>query len=411
MIALSTVSSTFRRCCSLFGKAATLACVFSTVASADAQMPVTTIVAKRGALTERIEVVGSLAAREEIEVYPAVLGKEVRQILVEAGQHVERGQALAVLDTTEALMLLDKNAVSLLRARAAAAVESSKIDVATVTEAEARKKLERSRSLQPKGAIADNVLEEDLNAHARAVAELRLARQSLELANADQQLIASERREIELTVQRSTLRAPSSGRILSRKARVGAMTSSSAEPLFVIADDDDIEFAAQVTETSFVRLREGMSAEITLPGRDQAIAGTVRLNAAQLDPKTRSGTVRIELADKTGLVPGVFARGSISVEDRQNVLLPGTAVKSTAAGHNVYVVSDGLVDIRPVRIGSQQSGFVEILDGIREGEEVVLKSGAFLKAQERVRPVLAATPATRADASASTQNRLGARLQ
>jgi HlyD family secretion protein len=385
--------------------------VFSTVASADAQMPVTTIVAKRGALTERIEVVGSLAAREEIEVYPAVLGKEVRQILVEAGQHVERGQALAVLDTTEALMLLDKNAVSLLRARAAAAVESSKIDVATVTEAEARKKLERSRSLQPKGAIADNVLEEDLNAHARAVAELRLARQSLELANADQQLIASERREIELTVQRSTLRAPSSGRILSRKARVGAMTSSSAEPLFVIADDDDIEFAAQVTETSFVRLREGMSAEITLPGRDQAIAGTVRLNAAQLDPKTRSGTVRIELADKTGLVPGVFARGSISVEDRQNVLLPGTAVKSTAAGHNVYVVSDGLVDIRPVRIGSQQSGFVEILDGIREGEEVVLKSGAFLKAQERVRPVLAATPATRADASASTQNRLGARLQ
>ncbi|WP_040124380.1 efflux RND transporter periplasmic adaptor subunit [Neorhizobium galegae] len=374
-------------------------------------MPVTTIVAKRGALTERIEVVGSLAAREEIEVYPAVVGKEVRQILVEAGQHVERGQALAVLDTTEALMLLDKNAVSLLRARAAVAVESSKIDVATVTEAEARKKLERSRSLQPKGAIADNVLEEDLNAHARAVAELRLARQSLELANADQQLIASERRQIELTVQRSTLRAPSSGRILSRKARVGGMTSSSADPLFVIADDDDIEFVAQVTETSFVRLREGMSAEITLPGRDRAIAGTVRLNAAQLDPKTRSGTVRIELADKAGLIPGVFARGNISVENRQNVLLPGTAVKSTAAGHNVYVVSDGLVDIRPVHIGSQQGGFVEIVDGIREGEEVVLKSGAFLKAQERVRPVLAATPATRADASTSTSNRLGARLQ
>ncbi|MDQ0134691.1 RND family efflux transporter MFP subunit [Neorhizobium galegae] len=411
MIPLSIISSTLQRCCELVGKAALLACLLSTEASADAQRPVTTIVAKRGVLTERIEVVGSLAAREEIEVYPAVLGKEVRQILVEAGQHVERGQALAFLDTTEALMLLDKNAVSLLRANAAVAVESSKIEVAMVTEAEARKKMERSRSLQPKGAIADNVLDEDLNAYARAVAELRLARQSLELANADQQLIVSERREIELTVQRSTLRAPGSGRILSRNARVGAMTSSSAGPLFVIADDDDIEFVAQVTETSFVRLREGMSAEITLPGRDQAIAGTVRLNAAQLDPRTRSGTVRIELADKARLVPGVFARGSVSIEDRQNVLLPGTAVKSTAAGHNVYVVSDGLVDIRPVRIGSQQSGFVEIVDGIREGEEVVLKSGAFLKAQERVRPVLAMTPGTRADASISTPDRLGARLQ
>jgi RND family efflux transporter MFP subunit len=375
------------------------------------QMPVTAVVARQKAITERIEVVGTLAAREEIQVYPSVLGKEIRQILVEAGQHVRQGEALVLLDTTEAQMLLGKNAVNLLRGRAAVAVESSRVDLALISEGEARRKLERSRALQPKGAIADNVLEEHQNAYARAGAELRLARQSLELAEAEEQMIARERQEIELTVERSTIRAPSSGKILSRKARIGAMTSGSAEPLFVIAEDDDMEFVAQVTETSFVRLHEGMRAEVTLPGRNEAIEGKIRLNAAQLDPKTRSGTVRVELANDEGLTPGVFAHSTIDVAERRNILVPGSAVRSAGGAHNVYVISDGVVDVRRVSIGSSQGGLVEIVGGIEDGEAIALKAGAFLKAEERVKAVMVTPPEPQARvpaAAASLENRAGA---
>ncbi|CAN7645059.1 efflux RND transporter periplasmic adaptor subunit [Neorhizobium sp. LjRoot104] len=375
------------------------------------QMPVTAVVARQEAITERIEVVGTLAAREEIQVQPSVLGKEIRQILVEAGQHVDRGEALALLDTTEAQMQLGKNAVSLLRARAAVAVESSRVDLALISEEEARRKLERSRALQPKGAIADNVLEEHQNAYARARAELRLAGQSLELAEAEEQMIARERQEIELTVERSTVRAPSAGKILSRNARIGAMTSGSAEPLFVIAEDDDMEFVAQVTETSFVRLHEGMRAAIALPGRNDAIEGRIRLNAAQLDPKTRSGTVRVELADDERLVPGVFARGAIDVAERRNILVPSSAVRSAGGAHNVYVISDGVVNVRRVGVGSSQGGLVEIVDGIKAGEAIALKAGAFLKAEERVKAVIVSPPESQARvpaAAASLENRTGA---
>ncbi|PYE86587.1 efflux RND transporter periplasmic adaptor subunit [Phyllobacterium leguminum] len=389
MTASSLLFPSLRRNVTLAVTAASLVYAVPIAAASEAQMPVTALITKKSAVTERISVVGTLAAREEVQVHPFVVGKEIRQILVEAGQSVEKGQPLALLDTTEAMMLLDKNAVSLLRAKAAVAVESSKVDVALVNEAEALKKLERSRLLQPKGIIADHVLDEHQNAHARAVAELRLARQSLELATAEEQLIARERQEIELTVERSTLRAPAAGKLLSRSARIGAMTSSSAEPLFLIAGDDDIEFVAQVTETSFVRLREGMRSEIVLPGRDRAVTGIIRLNAAQLDPKTRSGTVRIELAEKEGLIPGVFARGTVNIAERENILVPGSAVESSGGTHSVYVVSDGVVDIRRVRIGSQQSGFVEIVDGVKDGETIALKAGAFLKANERVTPVIA----------------------
>jgi RND family efflux transporter MFP subunit len=363
--------------------------IFFSASQAESQTPVTVVVARKGEVTEKIPVVGSLVAREEVEVRPFIEGRVIEHILAEIGQRVERGQLLALIDTTEARMLLDKNSVSMLRARAAAEVEESRLEVAAVSEAEARKVLERSRALQPRGAVSQQLLDEHENAHARAVAELRLARQSLALAEADAELIARERKEIELTIERSTVRAPDAGLVLKRTARIGAMTSASANPLFVIAKDAEIEFSTQVTETSFLRLDEGMRAQISLPGYEGQLGGRLRLNAAQVDPVTRSGEVRIELDEADGLKPGVFARGSINAPARRNILLPGSAVNTASGASNVFVVKDGVVDRRDVTVGIRQEGFVEIIAGVSDGEMVVLKSGGFLKAQEKVRPVMA----------------------
>lgn len=375
--------------------------VFFSASQAESQTPVTVVVARKGEVTEKIPVVGSLVASEEVEVRPFIEGRVIEHILAEVGQRVERGQPLVLIDTTEARMLLDKNSVSMLRARAAAEVEESRLEVAAVSEAEARKQLERSRSLQPRGAVSQQLLDEHENAHARAVAELRLARQSLALAEADAELIAHERKEIELTIERSTVRAPDAGLVLKRTARIGAMTSASANPLFVIAKDAEIEFSTQVTETSFLRLDEGMRAQISLPGYEGQLGGRLRLNAGQIDPVTRSGEVRIELDEADGLKPGVFARGSINAPARRNILLPGSAVNTASGASNVFVVKDGVVDRRDVTVGVRQEGFVEIISGVSDGEMVVLKSGGFLKVQEKVRPVMAMSERPVADHMAS----------
>lgn len=375
---------------------------FYSASQAEGQVPVTVVVARQAEVAEKIPVVGSLVAREEVEVHPFIEGRVIEHVLIEVGQRVEKGQPLALLDMTEARMLLDKNSVSMLRARAAAEVEGSRLEVAAVSEAEARKVLERSRALQPKGAVSQQVLDEHENAHARAVAELRLARQSLALSEADAELIARERKDIELTIERSTVRAPDAGLVLKRTARIGAMTSAAASPLFVIAKDATIEFATQVTETSFLRLDEGMRAQISLPGYEGQLGGRVRLNAAQVDPLTRSGEVRIELDETDGLKPGVFARGSISASARRNILLPGSAVNTASGASNVFVVKDGVVDRRDVTVGIRQDGFVEILNGVRDGEMVVLKSSGFLKSQEKVRAVVALADRPAADHIAST---------
>lgn len=358
-------------------------------AGAVEQMPVTVVVAREAPVTEQIAVVGTLAAREEIQVHSSLEGREIKQILVEVGERVEAGKPLALLDAADTLLALDKNAVSMQRAKVAIAAERSKVDITLVSEREAWKKLERSRSLQPKGAVSDQTLEEHQNAYDRAVAELALARQSLALAEADERIIASERREIELTLERCTLRAPSAGVVLDRRARLGAVPSSSDDPLFTIARDGAIEFVAEVTDGNFVRLKEGMAARIAVPGLDVPVSGTVRLTAARLEPKTRSGSVRIELDSDEWLVPGAYARGEVDTGTQSNVLLPGTAVKSAGGISSVYVVRNDLVSVRNVKVGVQRDNLVEILDGLGDGEMVVLKAGGFLRDRDRVIPVLA----------------------
>lgn len=356
------------------------------VGAAD-QMPVTVVVARQGLVTEQIALVGTLAAREEIQVHPFVEGREITEILIEVGERVEAGEPLALLDSQETRLALDKNTVSMQRAKVAIAAERSKVDIALVSEREALKRLERSRSLRPKGAVSDQTLEEHQNAYDRAIAELELARSSLALAEADEQLIASERREIELTLERCTVRAPAAGSLLERSATIGALTSSSGEPLFTIARDGVIEFVAEVTDASFVRLKEGMTAKIAVPGFETPVSGTVRLSAARLDPKTRSGSIRIELDGAVPLIPGAYAHGEVDTAERSNILLPGTAVKSAEGVNSVYVVNNDLVSVRNVKVGAQRDNLVEILEGVGDGEMVVLKAGGFLRDRDRVIPI------------------------
>lgn len=366
-----------------------LSCSVAPPVRAQDQMPVTVVVARQSTVTEQVSVVGSVASREEVQVHSSILGQEIRQILGEAGQHVEKGQPLAVLDTTDARMRLDRNSVSGLRAEAAVAVEAARVEVARVTEAETASILERSRVLHARNVISQQVLDQHRNAHERAAAELGLARRSMALAEAEAAVVARDRAEIELVIERSTLRAPMAGLILSRTAQLGAITSNSEKPLFVIAKAATMEFVASVVETNFVRLREGMRADVTLPGYDGAVFGTLRRKAAQLDPATRNGEVHIAFDGTEALTPGAFAHGRIDVSARRNILLPGSVVKTVRGADTIFVVTEGRVDVRPVTVGARHEGFVEVTGGVADGEMVVLKAGGFLKARDKVQPVIA----------------------
>lgn len=349
---------------------------------------VTVTPAKRSNVIDQIAVVGTLLAKEEIRVNALVEGKEVKAIFADVGTFVLQGQPLAELDATEAKLLLEKNAAQFLRASAAVAQEHSRIEIAEVSERETRKVVERSRSLIEKGAVSRQLLDEHENAFSRARSQLELARQSLRLAEADRKIVEREHAEISLTIERSIVRATEPGLIINRQARIGAMTSSSAGPMFTIARDGVIEMEASVGEMSIAHLKEGMKAVVTVPGTDQPIQGRLRLNAAQIDQATRMATVRLELNQNETLVSGAFAHGRIETDTRSNVVVPATAVRNNDGKTSVFVVSNQRASLRPVITGTHQGNLVEILNGIEDSELVVIKAGSFLKPDEKIDAVL-----------------------
>ncbi|MET3600758.1 efflux RND transporter periplasmic adaptor subunit [Martelella mangrovi] len=359
------------------------------LASAQEVRHVTVAAAREGEVVGTVAATGAVIAREDVPVHAEVDGEIIRAVLAEEGDYVAVGAPLARIDTSDAELALEKNTVEQRRARTMIEQEKARLEKARVSEAEAARELARNRSLVTSGAVSERALSERENDHARAAADLALARNALEVAEAELELVGRNRAEIERTLDKSTVRAPAAGLVLVRNARTGHAAALSGEPLFVLAEDGDLELEVAVAETDLARIREGQKAVFHLEGHDAPLEGYVRHRAAQINAATRLGDVRIALDDPVGLVVGAFVSGRIEVLSRRSILLPVSAIRFAGNGDTIVtIVEDGIVSKRPVETGLAEGDLIEVLSGIRPGERVVLKAGSFLKDGERVVPAV-----------------------
>jgi membrane fusion protein (multidrug efflux system) len=103
---------------------------------------------------------------------------------------------------------------------------------------------------------------------------------------------------------------------------------------------------------------------------------------------SRSFTVKARVPNPQGVLrPGMFARGTIAVSVRPNVLqIPNSAVLTTAGKPIVFIVQDGKAVRREVTVGEQLNGLVEITSGLNGGEQVVVSGAAGLTDKQPVTP-------------------------
>ena len=184
-----------------------------------------------------------------------------------------------------------------------------------------------------------------------------------------------------------------SGIVSRRSARLGASASTSGEPLFRIIEDGAIDLEADVPEQTLARLAVGMAAELKLPGVEGAVPGRVRLVNQEVDKASRTGKVRIALGDVSHAHIGAFASGSVELARREGVGVPATALERDGDEARLDVVRDGKVEVRQVKAGVIDGAWVEIRAGVTEGESVIARAAAFLRAGDRVRPTAETTAA------------------
>jgi len=357
--------------------------------AAEAPKPpaITVVPAARKEVVQTAIVIGSLVPREEILVGVDLDGYRLTELAAEEGDRVKAGQVLARLSTDMLEVQLAQNESSLARNDAAIAQARSQIAEATAIESQANAAFDRGQSLKTKGIVAQDALDLRESTAKTAAARREAAAQGLALAEADKTLTEAQRRELQLRVAKTEIKAPTDGLVLSRSARIGAIVSGGGEPLFRLAEDGDIELEAQVPEAELAQIAVGQPVKVTVQGVPEGIPGTVRLVAPRIDNTSRLGRLRVALPAGVKVNAGAFARGTVELARREGVTIPVSAVVTTAGRDTAQVVVDGKVQTRPIQTGISGGGLVEVVDGIALGEAVILRAGTFVRDGDAVTPV------------------------
>ena len=179
--------------------------------------------------------------------------------------------------------------------------------------------------------MAESAYDQREQAARTAEAQLVAAQDGLKVAEAEKAQIEAQRRELMWRRGRTEVLAPADGIISRRIARVGGFAAGSAEPMFRIVANSEIELDAEVIETRLAGVREGQDARVEVTGLG-TIAGKVRLVSPEVDKATRLGRVRIFLGDNPGLRVGAFARGTIETAKGSGLAVPASAILYGADG-------------------------------------------------------------------------------
>jgi RND family efflux transporter MFP subunit len=326
------------------------------------QVPLVTVIVPGSQTVDRVvNATGSLAARREMPVGVVGEGGMVLRVLVEPGDWVGAGQALAVIERS----------VQTQETRALAA----QIDVARADARLAQAELERAEALVSRGFISKADID-------RKTATRDAARARVNVAQA-------QYREALARTGRLDIRAPAAGLVLTRDVEPGQVVGSGSGVLFRMAKGGEMEMLAQVSESDLARLAPGMGADVTPVGSAQSFAGRIWQVSPVVDPQSRLGTARIALGFHRALRPGGFASARIVSGTTQSPVLPESAVLSDAKGNYAYIVNgENQVERRPIEIGQVSSEGVAITSGLSGREKVVLSAGAFLSDGQKIRPNL-----------------------
>jgi HlyD family secretion protein len=277
------------------------------------------------------------------------------------------------------------------RARADAAIAQARSNIlqAEANKHQAEAAFERAQELVKSGATSKAIFDEREAAARTADATVTSARDGLRVSEADKMQIEAQIRYAELRIGYTEIKAPTEGLVSRRSAKLGAVVLATVgDPLFRIISKGELEMAAEVPEIYLPKMTPGMPARIEIAGLRER-KGTIRLVSPEVDSATRLGRVRVFIGDDKELRIGTFGRAVIDVAKSDGLGVPSSAVLSQNDVRSVQVVTDGKVQTRQVSIGLVAGGKAEILEGLAEGELVVLRSGALLRDGDAVRPVIA----------------------
>ncbi len=324
-------------------------------------VPVETSLPERGDIYAVYAGTAAIEAYAEADVIARVAG-EVREILVEEGDEVQEGQILARLDGDRLRLELNESAARLRRLQ---------------------RDYERNVNLREQGLISEG--------------DFDRIKYDLEALQAEHNLASLE-------LDYTQIRAPIDGVISERYIKLGN-TLSVNDPTFRVTSLDPLVAYLFVPEREFQNIQAGQPVGLDIDALDgpPVISSVTRVSPI-VDPVTGTFKITIEIYDEQRRIkPGMFARIGVVYDTHVNALqVPRSGLVEDLGEISVFVVEDGIAVRRNVETGFSDSGMVEIVSGIADGDEIITAGQVGLQPDARVEVINAEV--SLADGSAADED-------
>ena len=306
-------------------------------------VPVETSVPVRGDVFAMYTGTAPIEAFAEADVI-AKVGGEVRELFVEEGDEVSKGQVLARLDGERLRLELNESQAKLRKLQ---------------------RDYERNIDLQSKGLISDGDFE-----------KIKYEMEALEAAFN----LAS------LELDYTQIRAPIDGVVAERFAKLGN-TISEGEALFKVTSLDPLVAYLHVPEREYRHIEPGQPVGIDIDALSgEPIAAAVSRVSPVVDPQTGTFKITVEIVDmKHRIKPGMFGRIGVIYDVHKNALqIPRSAIIEDQGTASVFVIEGDRAVRKTIKTGYSNRGMVEVTSGLHENELVVTVGQASLKQDSRV---------------------------
>src|SRR5947199_2129249 len=344
----------------------------------------------RGDLQRDVSVQGSVVAANHPRLYSPAQG--IVALAVKAGEAVRKGQILATVQSPDLKSQLAQEQARLqsiesdlargeLSARQQNQGDEQTVKLRRVSLEAAHRDLERAEKLRKEGLLNEVDYERARDAVRVAEVQLEQADKGGSLGRESRDFEVQDRRrqverqrlvvaELERRVGELTIRAPFDGLVATVDAQDRDAVAQNA-PLLTIVDLSKYEIQVEIPESYAAEAAIGTPAAISYGGRE--VPGAVTAVSPEVRAGQVEGTVRFQGAPPEGLRQSQRVSLRLIFETRPNVLKVARGpFLEAGGGRQAYVLADGLATLRPIRVGATSVSEVEIVDGLQEGDRVLL---------------------------------------
>ena len=359
-------------------------------------VPVGVTRAIRIPLERQLTLSSELVPFQEIDVYAKESGY-VKDLNVDYGTHVAKGQLLAVLEIPELEAQLQQDQAAIKNMAEQVTHAGKELNRVEAQHQVAHLQYDRLKTVADSkpGLVAQQEVDDWQGKDLALEAQVEGSKSALESAQSELAQAQARLKHDQVLYDYSRITAPFAGVVTERYANLGTLmqagTSSSTQalPLVKLSQDDLFRLVIPVPETDAAHIRVGDPISVRITALNKTFPGKVTRFSVDVKSETRTMHTEVDVPNpKHELIEGMYAEATLQLEHKNAALaVPLEAVDHVGDRTSVMVVNPAnRIDERTVTLGMQNASYAEVQTGLRDGEQVVVSDRGALKPGELVRP-------------------------